>query len=59
MDINFTRFEVQVLLQFLKDNINKDNLAAYEKSVVRNLFLAFLKLQDAEDKQQESMAYTE
>ena len=50
MDINFTRFEVQVLLQFLKDNINKDNLAAYEKSVVRNLFLAFLKLQDAEDK---------
>ena len=56
---DFNIFEQKALLQFLKDYLNKDNLSNYEGSILRFLFLAFLKLQLSVDEWEESMSYTE
>jgi len=56
---DFNIFEQKALLQFLKDYLNKDNLSIYEGSILRFLFLAFLKLQLSVDEWEESMSYTE
>lgn len=59
MDINFTPFEVNALLEFLKDYISRENLSIYEGAMPRHLFLASLKLQKAKDTWEEAMKYTE
>lgn len=56
---DFNIFEQKALLQFLKDYLNKDNLSSYEGSILRFLFLAFLKLQLSVDEWEENMSYTE
>ena len=56
---DFNIFEQKALLQFLKDYLNKDNLSSYEGSMLRFLFLAFLKLQLSVDEWEENMSYTE
>ena len=56
---DFHIFEQKALLQFLKDYLNKDNLSSYEGSMLRFLFLAFLKLQLSVDEWEENMSYTE
>ncbi len=60
MDINaLTKIQLETLLLFLKDTINYENLSHYEGYVIKNLFLAYMKLQNEEDKWREAMAYTE
>ena len=60
MDINnFTVQERKALLEFMKDYLTRENLFIYNDPKVRYLFLAYLKLQIAEDNWQEAMAYTE
>ncbi len=58
-NLNFTIFEQEALLQFLKDYINRDNLSIYDRSIPRHLFLAFVKLQNSVDKIHEGLEYTE
>ncbi len=59
MDIDFTFFEVDALLEFLKEYVSRENLSIYEGAMPRQLFLAFLKLQKAKDTWEEAMKYTE
>lgn len=61
MKINpeLTIFEEEALLEFLKDNINRESLSKYEGCIPRYLFLAFVKLQKAVDTWHEAMGYTE
>lgn len=59
MDIDFTPFEVDALLEFLKEYVSRNNLSIYEGAMPRYLFLAFLKLQKAKDTWEEAMKYTE
>ena len=57
--INFSPFEVDALLEFLKDYTNKDNLSIYEGALPRHLYLAFMKLLKAKEQWNEAMEYTE
>lgn len=57
--IKLIQSEVEALLIFLKDYINKDNLSAYNGSTIRDLFLAYVKLQNAKEEWEEVMKYTE
>ena len=59
MDIKFNIFEIQALLEVLKEYCTRNNLSNYEGYLVRHLFLAFLKLQKASDSWHEGMSYTE
>lgn len=54
-----TIFEQQALLQFLKDNLNRETLSVYSGNTPYNLFLAFLKLQKNIDILNEGLRYTE
>jgi len=56
--IKFNIFEIKSLLTFLNDYIDRDNLSTYKGSP-RYLFLAYVKLQKAKEKWEESMSYTE
>lgn len=56
---NLTIFEQRVIVEFLKDNIDKDTLSKYQPYVIRHLFLAFLKLQHSIDLYEEGSGYTE
>ncbi len=50
MDINkLTIFELRALLEFLKDYLNRDNLSHYNDFTLRQIFLSFLKIQNAVD----------
>ena len=50
MDINkLTIFELRALLEFLKDYLNRDNLSHYDDFTLRQIFLSFLKIQNAVD----------
>ena len=44
---NLSIFEMEALLVFLQDYINRDSLSIYEGAEVRHLFLAYLKIQKA------------
>jgi hypothetical protein len=54
-----TIFEQQALLQFLKDNLNRETISVYSGSTPHSLFLAFLKLQKNIDRLNEGLGYTE
>lgn len=55
--IKFTSLEAEVLITFLKDNINKETLP--HGAMSRFLLLAFIKLLKAKEEWDEAMAYTE
>lgn len=57
--IKLTQFEVEALIEFLKDYINRDNLSIYEGALPKYLFLAFIKLLKAKEQWDEAMSYTE
>lgn len=54
-----TIFEQQALLQFLKDNLNRETLSIYSDNTPYSLFLAFLKLQKNIDILNGGLGYTE
>lgn len=54
-----TIFEQQALLQFFKDNLNRETLSVYSGNTLYSLFLAFLKLQKNIDMLNEGLRYTE
>ena len=56
---NLTPFEREALITFIRDYATRDNLSIYTRSVVRHLFLAYLKLEKEEEEWQESLKYTE
>lgn len=55
--IKFTPFEVEALIIFLKDNIDKDSIS--DGAMPRFLLLAYIKLQKAKEQWEEAMKYTE
>ena len=57
--ITLTPCELQALVEFLKDHVNKETLSAYNSIVPKHLFLAFLKLNQAKEQWEEIMAYTD
>ena len=56
---DFTPFERQVLIIFIKELATRDNLSTYSGAFVRHLFLAYLKLEKEDEEWQESIRYTE
>jgi len=56
--IKLTVLEVEVLIEFLKNNINSKTLSP-EGSMSYFLLLAFIKLQKAKEQWDEAMEYTE
>lgn len=57
--IKLTALEVEVLIKFLKDNINSETLSTLEGAMPGLLLLAFMKLQKAKEQWDEAMEYTE
>lgn len=44
---NLSIGEMETLLTFLQNNINRDNLSKYKEAEVEHLFIAYLKIQKA------------
>lgn len=51
--------EVKAIINFLKNQSNDTNLSKYETFTIYNLYLAYIKLQKAEEQWKETMEYTE
>ena len=56
---DLTILEREVLLKFLREHINQDNLSTLTSSVIRHLFLAYIKLEKEQMYAEEALAYTE
>ncbi len=54
-----THLEKKALLDFLKVYISEYTLSVYDSQTIKKLFLAYLKLQIEEDRQQEAMSHTD
>lgn len=59
MDIKLNIFQVKALLTFLKDYCTASNLSSYQGTLPKQLLLAFVALQKANDEWQDKMGYTE
>lgn len=57
--IYFSPFEVEALIEFLKDYTNRENLSIYEGALPRHLYLAFMKLLKSKEQWNEAMKYSE
>lgn len=55
----FTIFELNAVLQFLKDYINETNLSNYEERFIKHLFLGYLKLEKQKEEWEKAILYTE
>ena len=57
--IDFNIFEVESLITFLEDCVNKNNLTNYSKNICQYLFLAYLKLKKEKEEWENGLKYSD
>lgn len=58
-DTEFTPYEEEAVLRFLKDYINKDNLQIYSHAFSEYLLTAYIKLTKSVESYHDTMGYSE
>ena len=58
-EVVLTPYELQALIEFLKNHVSKETLYNAEDCEAKFLFLAYLKLTKAKEEWEEVMAYTD
>ena len=58
-ETNFSPYEEEAILRFLRDYVNKDNLSIYTHAFSEHLFTAYIKLTKSVEAYCNAMGYSE